>query len=91
MVNEKPIDDKLGVQLPLPVLCVENGHAILRFSEIFCIHEPPKKAEKRSRRYPMPRGALLLLKDSIPLLVFSAFFLTLFFQIGINLLTLLET
>ncbi|GAV67130.1 ubiquitin domain-containing protein/Bromodomain domain-containing protein/TBP-binding domain-containing protein/DUF3591 domain-containing protein [Cephalotus follicularis] len=36
---------------PLPVLCIEDGLVILRFSEIFGIHEPHKKVEKRDRRY----------------------------------------
>ncbi|KAF3439487.1 hypothetical protein FNV43_RR17765 [Rhamnella rubrinervis] len=36
---------------PLPVLCMEDGKAILRFSEIFGVHEPMKKREKRDRRY----------------------------------------
>ncbi|GLT91585.1 hypothetical protein SLE2022_094660 [Rubroshorea leprosula] len=36
---------------PLPVLCVEDGMVILRFSEIFGIHEPMKKREKRDRGY----------------------------------------
>ncbi|KAG8650399.1 transcription initiation factor TFIID subunit 1 isoform X2 [Manihot esculenta] len=36
---------------PLPVLCVEDGMVILRFSEIFGIHEPLKKGEKRDHRY----------------------------------------
>ncbi|KAJ0030567.1 hypothetical protein Pint_13733 [Pistacia integerrima] len=35
----------------LPVLCVEEGLVILRFSEIFGIHEPLKKREKREQRY----------------------------------------
>ncbi|KAL6197371.1 hypothetical protein ACLB2K_032980 [Fragaria x ananassa] len=34
----------------LPVLCVENGEVILRFSEIFGSHA--KEAVKRNRRYP---------------------------------------
>ncbi|KAJ4851203.1 hypothetical protein Tsubulata_024376 [Turnera subulata] len=36
---------------PLPILCVEEGSVILRFSEIFGIHEPLKKVEKRENRY----------------------------------------
>ncbi|KAG8368612.1 hypothetical protein BUALT_Bualt15G0063500 [Buddleja alternifolia] len=35
----------------LPVLYVEDGKAILRFSEIFGVHEPIKKAAKRASRY----------------------------------------
>ncbi|KAL9680493.1 hypothetical protein QQ045_018372 [Rhodiola kirilowii] len=57
VAKEQLFEDKLGVQcsMPLPVLCVEDGHSILRFSEIFCIYAPPKKVEKRSRRYPIPK------------------------------------
>ncbi|KAL3617303.1 hypothetical protein CASFOL_038848 [Castilleja foliolosa] len=40
----------------LPVLYVEDdGKAILRFSEIFGVHEPLKKGGKRDSRYLMPR------------------------------------
>lgn len=41
---------------PLPVLCMEDGKAILRFSEIFGIHEPVKKRDRRDLKYPVPRG-----------------------------------
>lgn len=41
---------------PLPVLCVEDGMVILRFSEIFGIHEPLKKGEKRDHRYSIFKG-----------------------------------
>lgn len=40
---------------PLPILCIEDGLAILRFSEIFGIFEPLKKAVKE-HRYPVPKG-----------------------------------
>ncbi|XVF65743.1 hypothetical protein PTKIN_Ptkin09bG0274400 [Pterospermum kingtungense] len=46
---EQPSDCKDPT--PLPVLCVEDGMVILRFSEIFGIHEPLKKADKRDRTY----------------------------------------
>uniref|UniRef100_A0A2P2MNF7 Ubiquitin-like domain-containing protein n=1 Tax=Rhizophora mucronata TaxID=61149 RepID=A0A2P2MNF7_RHIMU len=36
---------------PLPILCIEDGMVILRFSEIFGIHEPSKKEGKRDHRY----------------------------------------
>lgn len=36
---------------PLPILCIENGMVILRFSEIFGIHEPLKRREKRDHGY----------------------------------------
>ncbi|KZV22746.1 transcription initiation factor TFIID subunit 1 [Dorcoceras hygrometricum] len=52
-VSEEPID---GNQSPmLPVLYVEDGKAILRFSEIFGIHDPIKKVEKRDRRNMTPK------------------------------------
>ncbi|KAL3515496.1 hypothetical protein ACH5RR_022398 [Cinchona calisaya] len=40
---------------PLPILCVEDGLVILRFSEIFCLYEPLKKSEKRDRKYHVPK------------------------------------
>ncbi|XWS09403.1 hypothetical protein CRYUN_Cryun40dG0082200 [Craigia yunnanensis] len=46
---EEPLDCKGST--PLPVLCVEDGMVILRFSEIFGIHEPLKKGDKRDRGY----------------------------------------
>ncbi|KAL7157091.1 hypothetical protein ABFS83_02G054600 [Erythranthe nasuta] len=39
----------------LPVLYVEDGKAILRFSEIFGVREPLKKAGKRDCRYIVPK------------------------------------
>lgn len=45
---------------PLPVLCVEDGMVILRFSQIFGLHEPLKKPQKRDRKYPVPKGILFL-------------------------------
>lgn len=44
---------------PLPVLYVEDGMAILRFSEIFGISEPLRKGEKREHRHSIPRGIYL--------------------------------
>lgn len=41
---------------PLPVLYVEDGKAVLRFSEIFGIQEPHRKGEKKERRNSIPRG-----------------------------------
>jgi hypothetical protein len=40
----------------MPVLCIENGLVILRFSEIFGLHEPLKKGDKRDHRYSIPKG-----------------------------------
>lgn len=53
---EDPLDSKDST--PLPVLCVEDGMVILRFSEIFGIHEPLKKGNKRDRAYFSHRGML---------------------------------
>lgn len=59
---EEPLDSKGST--PLPVLCVEDGMVILRFSEIFGIHEPLKKAAKRDRGYFTHRGMLSMIKLS---------------------------
>ncbi|KMT15497.1 hypothetical protein BVRB_3g058510 isoform A [Beta vulgaris subsp. vulgaris] len=40
---------------PLPILCVEDGVAILRFSEIFGVNEPLKKPGRRGHRYSVPK------------------------------------
>ncbi|XP_050262910.1 transcription initiation factor TFIID subunit 1 isoform X2 [Quercus robur] len=51
--QEESLDGKGST--PLPVLCIEDGMVILRFSEIFGIHEPLKKGEKRDRRFSIPK------------------------------------
>ncbi|PSS26188.1 Transcription initiation factor TFIID subunit like [Actinidia chinensis var. chinensis] len=48
-VLEELFDDNSS--MPLPLLCVEDGAVILRFSEIFGNFEPLKKQEKRDRKY----------------------------------------
>ncbi|KAK3206157.1 hypothetical protein Dsin_020203 [Dipteronia sinensis] len=48
-IVEEPLDDQ--VSTPLPVLFVEDGSVILRFSEIFGIREPLKKQGKGDQRY----------------------------------------
>lgn len=45
----------------LPVLYVEEGKAILRFSEIFGVKEPPKAARKRDR-HTIPKGDYCLVQ-----------------------------
>ncbi|KAH0988884.1 hypothetical protein GBA52_000367 [Prunus armeniaca] len=50
---QEALSDKSAT--PLPVLCIEDGLVILRFSEIFGIHVPLKKAEKREHRYSVPK------------------------------------
>jgi len=46
---EGTLDDKGAT--PLPTLYVEDGMVILQFSEIFAIHEPPQKRDRRENRY----------------------------------------
>lgn len=41
---------------PLPVLCIENGMVILRFSEIFGIQESSKRRHKKEHMYLMHKG-----------------------------------
>ncbi|KAK7407342.1 hypothetical protein VNO78_09180 [Psophocarpus tetragonolobus] len=53
--EEVPEVQKRSMSMPLPVLCVEDGMVILRFSEIFGIHEPLRKGEKREHRHSIPR------------------------------------
>ncbi|KAK3034791.1 hypothetical protein RJ639_033696 [Escallonia herrerae] len=53
---EEQFDGKGSV--PLPILCIEEGKAILRFSEIFGIHESLKKAENRQHRYSVHKERL---------------------------------
>ncbi|GJS20660.1 transcription initiation factor TFIID subunit 1 isoform X1 [Tanacetum coccineum] len=50
---EEPFVPKSSTRLP--VLCVEDGKVILRFSEIFAIQEPLKKAAKREQRFSFPK------------------------------------
>ncbi|XP_068641331.1 transcription initiation factor TFIID subunit 1 [Aristolochia californica] len=47
-VSPQAFEDRGGSSLP--VLCMEDGIAILRFSEIFGVHEPLSKAERRNHR-----------------------------------------
>lgn len=61
---EEPFEGKRSA--PLPILCVEDGMVILRFSEIFGIHGPLKKGEKRDRRYTIPKGMLSYIWNLIP-------------------------
>ncbi|XP_057526372.1 transcription initiation factor TFIID subunit 1 isoform X2 [Amaranthus tricolor] len=49
---------------PLPILCVEDGVAILRFSEIFGVNEPLKKAGRRGHRYSIPKDKYISLDAS---------------------------
>lgn len=43
-IEQEPVDFRS--ETSLPVLCVEDGMVILKFSEIFGIHEPLRKAER---------------------------------------------
>ncbi|AQL04567.1 Transcription initiation factor TFIID subunit 1 [Zea mays] len=40
----------------LPVLCIEDGNAILRFSEIFGIQEPVRKVKTDHHKRPVDKG-----------------------------------
>ncbi|KAL2348799.1 hypothetical protein Fmac_002799 [Flemingia macrophylla] len=53
--EEGPEVQKRSMAMPLPVLYVEDGLAILRFSEIFGIQGPLRKGEKREHRHSIPR------------------------------------
>ncbi|XP_076909676.1 transcription initiation factor TFIID subunit 1-like [Bidens hawaiensis] len=53
ILEEEPFEAKNST--PLPVLCVEDGNVILRFSEIFAIHVPLKKAVKREQSFSVPK------------------------------------
>ncbi|PNY12755.1 transcription initiation factor TFIID subunit 1-a-like protein, partial [Trifolium pratense] len=53
--EEGPEVLKRSMATPLPVLYVDDGKAVLRFSEIFGIQEPPRKGEKKERRHSTPR------------------------------------
>lgn len=53
--EEGPEFLKRSMATPLPVLYVDDGKAVLRFSEIFGIQEPPRKGEKKERRHSTPR------------------------------------
>ncbi|XP_042499646.1 transcription initiation factor TFIID subunit 1 [Macadamia integrifolia] len=51
-VMQEPLDGTSSTSLP--ILCIEDGMVILRFSEIFGVHEPLKK-DKRDHRYSIPK------------------------------------
>ncbi|MCL7041639.1 hypothetical protein MKW94_025685 [Papaver nudicaule] len=42
----------------LPILCIEDGMVVLRFSEIFGVHEPLRKKEQKNHKYPIPKEKL---------------------------------
>jgi hypothetical protein len=44
----------------LPVLCIEDGSVILRFSEIFGIQEPSRKVKTDHHKRPANKGMLLI-------------------------------
>ncbi|KAI4327951.1 hypothetical protein L6164_020355 [Bauhinia variegata] len=57
-IDEQNLQEGPEVQkgsTPLPVLCVEDGMVILRFSEIFGIQKPPRKGEKKEHRHSVSR------------------------------------
>ncbi|KAH9606122.1 hypothetical protein KSS87_007264 [Heliosperma pusillum] len=52
---------------PLPILCVENGMPVLRFSEIFGVSEPLKKAAGRGHKYSVSKDKYTSLDASVML------------------------
>lgn len=58
------LEDRMGGDMSplLPVLYVEDGKAILRFSEIFGVHVPLKTARKRESRYIISKGVYALVQ-----------------------------
>uniref|UniRef100_A0A803KTP6 Transcription initiation factor TFIID subunit 1 n=1 Tax=Chenopodium quinoa TaxID=63459 RepID=A0A803KTP6_CHEQI len=62
VVSHDVTDTKSLVQLP--ILCVEDGMAILKFSEIFGVSEPLKKAGRRGHRYSIPKDKYISLDSS---------------------------
>lgn len=60
---EEPLEAKSST--PLPVLCVEDGNVILRFSEIFAIHEPLKKAVKREQWFSIPKVIHFIISKNV--------------------------
>ncbi|XP_048127955.1 transcription initiation factor TFIID subunit 1 isoform X4 [Rhodamnia argentea] len=56
--DEEPTEDKASSLLP--VLCIENGMVILRFSQIFGKHEFSKKSYRRDHKTTVHKGILLI-------------------------------
>jgi hypothetical protein len=54
---------KLESAASLPVLCIEDGSVILRFSEIFGIQEPSRKAKTDHHKRPVNKGMLNFCKE----------------------------
>ncbi|PIA33699.1 hypothetical protein AQUCO_04000037v1 [Aquilegia coerulea] len=50
---QEPLSEQKSCMSSLPVSYMEDGVAVLRFSEIFGNHEAIEKRKKRSRRYPI--------------------------------------
>jgi transcription initiation factor TFIID subunit 1 len=57
--NEMGIDDgqlEPEAATSLPVLCIDDGKVILRFSEIFGIQEPVRKVKTDHHKRPVNKG-----------------------------------
>lgn len=54
MISHDTADTKSLTRMP--ILCVEDGVVILKFSEIFGVSEPLKKARRRGHRHSVPKG-----------------------------------
>ncbi|RZC44273.1 hypothetical protein C5167_037223, partial [Papaver somniferum] len=42
----------------LPILCIEDGVPVLKFSKLFSVHVPFRKMEQINHRYPISKGRL---------------------------------
>ena len=56
MVAEEQLESKTATSLP--VLCIEDGSVILKFSEIFGAQEPVRKAKMDRHKRPVNKGIL---------------------------------
>ncbi|WOL14715.1 transcription initiation factor TFIID subunit 1 [Canna indica] len=69
-IEQQPITEQEKLEshgdTSLPVLCVEDGMVILRFSEIFGIHEPVRRPERKSnQKRPIERLRILDVADIV--------------------------
>lgn len=71
---------------PLPILCIEDGMEILKFSEIFSIHEPLKKGKKRDHRYSIFKGMLSCFMYFLPGDVSISYHLTCSSNVTVNII-----
>ena len=53
-IEEDQLESKSATSLP--VLCIEHGSAILKFSEVFGVQEPVRKAKTDHHKRPVSKG-----------------------------------